>query len=82
MSEQPAGQPDVPRETTQQRFNRRMAGQDELTAQREQRLRRLGAMMCGPNPPTDADLDVVEEFLNWLRANRAQDTGDDHERAH
>jgi hypothetical protein len=44
------------RETTQQRYNR---------------LALEGVRMCGPVPPTDADLDVVEDFRRQLRERKA-----------
>jgi hypothetical protein len=44
------------RETTQERFNKLMLE---------------GVRMCGPKPPTDADLDVVEDFRRQLRERKA-----------
>jgi hypothetical protein len=29
--------------------------------------------MCGPQPPTDGDLDVVEWFAGWLRRGKVAD---------
>ena len=44
------------RETTQQRYNR---------------LALEGVQMCGPQPPTDEDLDVIEWFQGYLRERKA-----------
>jgi hypothetical protein len=41
----------------------------ETTAERTARLQRAGALMCGPQPPSDRDLDAVEKFLAWLKAH-------------
>lgn len=45
-----------------------MPEEEETTAERAERLRREGVRMCGPLPPSEEDLEVVERFRDYLRA--------------
>lgn len=45
----------------------------ETTPERATRLRHSGARMCGPKPPTEGDLDAVEEFLRYLKVSKLAD---------
>ena len=53
--------------------------QRETTAERTDRLRKRGAVMCSRGQPlTHADLDAVESFMAYLRGKPKAQTGDDH----
>lgn len=45
----------------------------ETAQQRHNRLALEGVRMCGPQPPTDEDLDIVEAFAESLRNGKVLD---------